>query len=214
MEFLAETPLNQSGKAKEVDKEELNNFVFGVAFHLVNNVLKKIYKIVVEYRYGHLLNEKERSDILPNIQVPEHFDLLTENALIEQLSKAKEAQVDPTIINEMQTDLINKKFKDNPEIRDRLRVSNEMNPFNTATVEEIGDMKISGLITKEDAVTSLYADYFVTKAIEADDKFLRKTFQEQLEIIRKMTDKKITELKPKDVPSAESGHIEPVKRTD
>ena len=214
MEFLADTPLNQSGKAKEVDKEELNNFVFGVAFHLVNNVLKKIYKIVVEYRYGELLNEKERSDILPNIQVPEHFDLLTENALIEQLSKAKEAQVDPTIINEMQTDLINKKFKDNPEIRDRLRVSNEMNPFNTATVEEIGDMKISGLITKEDAVTSLYADYFVTKAIEADDKFLRKTFQEQLEIIRKMTDKKITELKPKDVPSAESGHIEPVKRTD
>ena len=30
MEFLAKTPLNESGKAKEIDKEELNNFIFKV----------------------------------------------------------------------------------------------------------------------------------------------------------------------------------------
>ncbi|PCJ57938.1 MAG: hypothetical protein COA65_08745 [Rhodospirillaceae bacterium] len=197
MEFLADTPLNQSGKAKEVDKEELNNFVFGVAFHIVNNILKKIYKLVVEYRYGSdsfEVPESEREKMLPTIQVPEHFDLLTENSLIEQLSKAKEANIDPTIINEMQTDLINKKFRDMPEVRDRLRISNEMNPFNTATIEEVADMEMSGLITKEDAVTSLYADYFVTKAIQKDDKFLEMDFNKQLETIRKMTEEKITQL--------------------
>ena len=211
MEFLADTPLNQSGKAKEVDKEELNNFVYGVAFHLVNNVLKRIYKIVVQYRYGELLNEKERGEIQPTIQVPEHFDLLTENALIEQLAKAKEANVDPTIINEMQTDLINKKFRDMPEVRDRLRISNEVNPFNTATAEEVADMEMSRLITKEDAVTALYADYFVTKAIMRDDKFITLSPEKQLEIIRKMTIEKITELKPKDVPPAQSSHLEPTE---
>ncbi len=211
MEFLADTPLNQSGKAKEVDKEELNNFVFGVAFHLVNNVLKKIYKLVSEYRYGELLTETEIEKMLPTIQVPEHFDLLTENALIEQLSKAKDADVDPTIINEMQTDLINKKFKDMPEVRDRLRISNAVNPFNTATAEEVSDMEMSGLITKADAVTALYADYFVDKATQADPEFINKDFDEQLKIIRKMTDDKIIELKPKDVPPAEPIPPEPTE---
>ena len=96
-----------------------------------------------------------------------------------------------------------------PEVRDRLRVSNEMNPFNTATAEEVADMEMSRLITKADAVTALYADYFVTKAIQADDKFLTMTFEEQLKIIRTMTDQKIKELK--DVPSEEPSPPEPTQ---
>ena len=211
MEFLADTPLNQSGKAKEVDKEELNNFVYGVAFHIVNNLLKKIYKLITECRYGELITEPEREKMLPTIQVPEHFDLLTENTLIEQLNKAMEAKVDPTIINEMQTDLINKKFRDMPEVRDKLRISNEVNPFNTSSSEEVADMKLAGLITDADAVTALYADYFVSKAIQENDKFLTMKPEQQLETIRKMTDEKILELKPKDVPPAEPVPPEPTE---
>jgi hypothetical protein len=43
MEFLAQTPLNESGKAKEVDRDELSNFVYGVAYHSVENVIKRVY---------------------------------------------------------------------------------------------------------------------------------------------------------------------------
>lgn len=197
MEFLAETPLNQSGKAKEVDKEELNNFVYSVAFHLVKNMMNPIYKIISDYRYSVLIpDQKKRNELLPLIQVPEHFDLLTENALIEQIGKAKEAGVDATIIQEMQVDYVNKKFRDSPEIRKQLQVSLDMNPFPTATPEEIIEMEMNRDITKEDAVTSVYANYFVQKATEADEEFLDKTFEEQLKIIRDMTDEKITELKP------------------
>ena len=196
MEFLAQSPLNQSGKAKEVDKEELNNFVFGVAFHLVG-MLKKIYRTVIEYRYGSdSLNIPiaTRDKMMPMIQVPEHFDLLSENALIEQLSKAMEAKVDPTIINEMQTDLINKKFKDVPDVRDKLKASNDLNPFNTASVQEILDMEMARDITKQDAVIALYADDFVAKAIMENDKFLSLDFNKKLDIIKKMANDKITEL--------------------
>ena len=197
MEFLAETPLNQSGKAKEVDKEELNNFVYSVAFHLVKNMMNPIYKIISNYRYSVVIpDQKKRNELLPLIQVPEHFDLLTENALIEQIGKAKDAGVDATIIQEMQVDYVNKKFRDSPEIRKQLQVSLDMNPFPAATPEEIVDMEMNRDITKEDAVTSIYANYFVQKATEADKKFLDKTFEEQLKIIRDMTNEKIKELKP------------------
>jgi len=210
MEFLAETPLNQSGKAKEVDKEELNNFVFSVAFHLVKNIMNPIYRIISDFRYAELVKDQaKRNELLPLIQVPEHFDLLTENALIEQIGKAQEAKVDATIIQEMQIDYVNKKFRDSPKVRDQLIVSLAMNPFPTSSSEEIIEMEMNRDITKEDAVTSIYATYFVEKAVEADDTFLSKTFEEQLEIIRKMTDEKITELKPEEpVPNPPTPPVE------
>ncbi|MEK0325722.1 MAG: hypothetical protein QQN63_08460, partial [Nitrosopumilus sp.] len=197
MEFLAESPLNQSGKAKEVDKEELNNFVYSIAFHLVRNIMNPIYKIISDYRYSVLIpNQEKRNKLLPLIQVPEHFDLLTENTLIDQIGKAKEAGIDATIIQEMQVDYVNKKFRDSPQIRKTLQISLDMNPFPTATPEELIEMEMNRDITKEDAVTSVYANYFVQKAVEKDVKFLDMPFEEQLKIIRDMTDEKIKELKP------------------
>ena len=203
MEFLAKTPLAESGKAKEVDKDEGNNFVYGVAYHLIKNVLEPIYESIVKYRYGTKVqgrSEESLKKALPLIQVPEHFDLLTETALIDQLAKAKEAGVDPTIINEMQSDLINKKFKDQPDVREALKLSNEMNPFNTATSEQVADMELAGLITKEDAVRALYADSFVQKAIKDDPKYIYLDFKKQLEIIIKMTKEKAKELKDVPIP--------------
>lgn len=195
MEFLAESPLNQSGKAKEVDKEELNNFVYSVAFHLVKNVMDPIYKIISDFRYKEIRpDQAARNKLLPLIQVPEHFDLLTENALLDQINSAKEAGIDATIIQEMQVDYVNKKFRDSPEIRKQLIVSLEMNPFPTASSEELIELEMNRDITKEDAVTAVYATYFVQKANEADDKFLSKSFEERLEIIRDMTNEKIIEI--------------------
>ena len=207
MEFLAETPLNQSGKAKEVDKEELNNFVFSVAFHLVKNVMNPVYRIMSDFRYAVIIKDQaKRNKLLPLIQVPEHFDLLTENALIEQIGKAQDAKVDATIIQEMQIDYVNKKFRDAPKTRNQLIVSLAMNPFPTSSAEEIIEMEMNRDITKHDAVQSIYATYFVEKQVETDDKFLSKTFEEQLKIIQGMTNDKIKELKPeepKEVPNPE-----------
>ncbi len=204
LEFLAQAPLNQSGKAKEVDKDEGNNFHYGMAFHFVNSTMKNTYKYIIIQRYGATVQKRSKEtlkEIHPTIQVPEHFDLLSENQLIDQLAKAKEANVGPTIINEMQTDLINKKFKDMPEVRDKLRISNEVNPFNTSSSEEIIDMEMAGVATKPDAVTAIYADYFVAKAIIADKTFISKTPEEQLKIIRAMTEEKIKQLEDAIIPT-------------
>lgn len=193
MEFLAQTPLNQSGTAKEIDKEELNNFVYSLAFHLVNNIMNPIYECIAFYRYNLLVSDTKT--LLPLIQVPEHFDLLTENHLIEQIKLAKEASIEPTIIKEMQVDYINKKFRDMPNTRDQLIASIDVNPFPTSTTEEIIDMELNRDITKKDAVLAIYSNYFVQKAIHDDKTFLKKDFNEQLKVIENMTDAKIKEIK-------------------
>lgn len=189
MEFLAQSPLNQSGKAKEIDKEELNNFVYSVGFHLVNNIMKPIYKYIAKFRYQLIVSDI--SSLLPLIQVPEQFDLLSDTHLIDQIKSAKDASIEPTIIKELQIDFINKKFRDMPDVRDQLITSLEVNPFPTATVEEIVDMELNKDITKKDAVKSIYANYFVQKA---GKEFLRFTSEKKDEVINKMVEEKLKEL--------------------
>jgi hypothetical protein len=197
MEFLATTPLNQSGTAKEVDRDELNNFVYGVAYHFVENVMKPAYWFINEYRYKVLIpNEKTRADMLPIIPVPEKFDLLNESILVDQLAKVKDADVDPIIIGELQIDFINKHFRNQPETRDKLVATNRLNPFVGSSAEQIGDMLLAGTITKHDGVKSIYIDDFVERACYEHSDFLKLDMKKQNDIIDGYTTEKVGEIQP------------------
>ena len=125
---------------------------------------------------------------------------MTENALLDQIKLAKDAGVDATIVKEMQVDYINKKFRDQTDVRKELIASIDMNPFPTSTVEEIIEMEMNRDITKADAVTAMYASYFVQKLVERDKEFLDLDFEKKLEEVRKMTEEKLLEIKPEPIP--------------
>ena len=197
MEFLAKTPLNESGKAKEVDKEELNNFIFSVAKHLVENSIRPLYAWIVKWRYSTILPSKEkRVKMLPMIVVPEMFNLVSEDALVEQIRKARDADVDPTIIDELMVDFINKKFRHDPMLRDKLKCINDLNPFSSRTPEEVADLEMSRLITKKDAIIYSYINFFVEQALIEDEKFLDLDFKKKKEIIDKMAEEKLKDVTP------------------
>lgn len=197
MEFLSQTPMAESGIAKAVDRDELNNFVYGVAYHMVENVLKPIYKFTAEWRYSSIIqNEKAIDDMLPMIAIPERYDLLSEEMLLDNISKANQSDVDAVIISEMQIDYINKKFRENTDVRDKLIAINELNPFVGVTVDEISNMLLSNIITKKDAIKSIYINEFVDRAIATEKGFLEKPYEKKVEIINKMADEKMNESKP------------------
>ena len=198
MQFLDQTPLNQSGKAKEVDRDELNTFVYGVAFHLVSMILKPIYRFIVNYRYT--IVDKNRDKLLPKINIPERFDLLSPNTLIEQINQAVTAKVDPSIITELQLDFISKKFKENPDVRLKLKTITDIDPFPGASNEEIGEMLLTGAISKQDAVMSIYIENFFNELMEQDGEFLHKERAEQRAAIKKLAKEKLSEIKPEPLP--------------
>jgi hypothetical protein len=106
MEFLAEAPLNQSGKAKEVDRDELNTFVYGIAKHLVDNIIKPIYFFINEWRYkDYIGNPNERQKMLPTINVPKTFDLLTENIVGKQYEQAVKSKFSDEVIGNIEMDM-------------------------------------------------------------------------------------------------------------
>jgi len=192
MEFLSERPLNQSGHAKEVDKDELNNFVYSVAYRLVENVLMPTITLIAMQRYGAVVNDV--AEILPNVTIPERFDILSESSTLDQLRKAGESKIDATVMAEIQQDFVDKKFRNNKVVRDKLILQNRMQPFGTWTVQEVADAAMLGMITKADQVKHAYLDMFINRAMIEHDDFLAKTYTEQEQIIDTYVAAKVKEL--------------------
>ncbi len=194
MEFLAETPLNQSGTAKEVDKDELNNFVYRIAYHLVQHVMKPLYGFIADYRYSILIpDEKARKEMLPQIIIPERFEILSEQYLSNQVTTAIANKMSGTIISTLELEYIAKKFANYPETRDKLITEKQLDPLPGITIQEISDLLLAGIITKEDSILSTYMTSFVERAVNEDPKFLDKKYQEKLDVLNGYVDEKIAE---------------------
>jgi hypothetical protein len=91
--FSRKLPLSQSGVAKEVDKDELNNFVHSVAEDLIS-ILDNLYFFINLYRNKiRIGNDKELMEQLPVISVPERYDIISGTYLLEELQRAKDSRV-------------------------------------------------------------------------------------------------------------------------
>jgi len=183
MEFLAQSPLNQSGRAKEIDKDELDNFVNSVAEDIVF-VMDFVYKCGNEYRYSRIVPDKEaRQKMLPKIPVPERFGLLSSSVIMREIQSAKSARVNPVLVKNMEIDYAMKNFNANPEIAYELQSVFELDPFYGFTQQEKIAMVNSNGITETDYIISCNIAQFVQKAMKEFDDFNTRTFAQKRQIM-------------------------------
>lgn len=198
MEFLCETPLNQSGKAKEVDRDELNNFVYGIAYHLIENNIKPTYYYINEMRYRLIVqSEEEREKMLPDIPVPENFDFLTVKDAEDKLVKITDSKVSAGIKDAAEMNFIHGKYADQPEIRNRLILIHDHDPLPAYTADEIDSLVMGGRALKIDAVLNTYLEKFITDIFSDEEEmenFMKLDFEKQKEQLYKMAQEKLTAL--------------------
>lgn len=195
MEFLVEKPLNQSGKAKEVDRDELNNFVYGIAYHVVEEIVKNIYWFINEMRYSKLVpNPEMRKKMLPNIPVPQEFDFLSNMEAEDNLIKIAASQVSSELKDLAEMEFLHAKYQDQPEVRGRLMTTHNHNPLGGLTLKEIQDGVTAGLVKKIDAVLSIYISAFVAQLLADNTDFLDLDFSKQKEILYELAQAKLDEL--------------------
>lgn len=203
-EFLANTPLNQSGKAKEVDKDELNNFVYGIASHLVEECLKPIYWFINEQRYMNIVSDKKtREKMLPQIPIPENYDFLTSRDAEDNLIKIAGSNVSEDLKDIAEMTYIHAKYQDEPALLARLQIIHDHDPFPEKKANELQALVSSGLVKKEDAILSLYIKVFVaekmnenvsTDEVEENDAFVKLEYDEQHQVLMDMAIEKMGEL--------------------
>lgn len=184
MQFLLQTPLSQSGYAKEIDRDELNNFVYAVAEDLVH-ILDQCYWFIVHYRYSMVVPlEHERNKLLPRIAVPEKFDILSLRYLLDEIVLAIEKNLHPALLQTMLLEYVSKKFYTNPELRDLLVCSLRLDPMPCVPDGEKVLRKQNGGITETDYIISCNATVFVQRAVTQHPDFYQWPRPQQLETLR------------------------------
>lgn len=188
-QFLEQTPLNQSGTAKEVDKDELNNTVNSIAEDIIS-IMDKTYKAIAYYRYKDLYSAEDIDDMLPDTTVPQVFDLLSTQNLEEELINSRKNNLNPVILNAMEIDYATKRFNDQT-IRDMVALTLELDPLpNIQEADKVLMLQNEG-ITKVTYVISSNIQTFIQQAIDDNDNFVELDPSEQRAIITKMAQDQI-----------------------
>lgn len=180
MQFLEQVPMSESGIAKEVDRDELNNFVHSIAEDIVA-ILDKVVYFISELRYSIVVpNKQERLELLPSIAVPEKFDILSTNYLETELQNAKTNKVNPIIVNALELEYANKKFNNDPGIRDRVALMLALDPLAGISEDDKMVRFSNGWIMKESGIISSNIQDFISRAIdEKGEAFFAMKIKEQ-----------------------------------
>ena len=197
MEFLAETPIAQSGTAKAYDKDELNNFVNAVAEDIVR-ILDKIYFFVNEYRNSLIVPQiDKRRAMLPKINVPTKYDILNTSTLMAELKAARDANVNPMILRELEIDYAKKQFNTDPEVARMVQITFDLDPLFGMTDDAKMTMKSNGGITETDYIISCNIVSFVRRAVRENPMFGMLEYGQQMEILKTYADEVQTANQPK-----------------
>lgn len=195
-EFLANTPLNQSGKAKEIDRSEIDNFTNAVAEDIIR-IFDDHYYIINEYRYNIIIpKEADRKKEIPFIPVPQKYDILSEEFIIDEIAKARTSNLNRAITNAVEIEYAHKKFGTDNYIRDFVINCIQLDPF----ASEPDDMLIlklqNGGISKIKYVVHCNIKDFVARAVEEDQGFYQKPFLEKQMVIEEFAQEEIDNNSP------------------
>lgn len=179
VEHAKTTPLNISGEAKKVDRQEVSGFYYDVAQHFVENILDPVAYYTACMRYGKVLGQKAIDEIVPNIPIPVEFDIMSVDDMALQVKQAVDAEMDASIIFERQRQYAAKAFgKDSLQYR-MVSIAAMHNPMPFMVEDDRMTVLANGGCTKAEYVLSSQFNYFVTLASEKDASFFEKPFEAQ-----------------------------------
>lgn len=188
MEFLAETPIDQSGVAKAYDANELNNFVNSIAEDVVRNI-DNVYYFINEYRYRTIVpNDEKRRAMLPSVNVPTKFDIVNTTILMQELQGARQAEANPETLRVLETNYAKMQFNTSPDVAERLETVFDLDPLFGVKEENKMTMLQNGGITETAYIISCNIHAFVRRAIFEDKDFCKKDLKQKMAVLEKYAD--------------------------
>jgi len=185
MEFLAERPLNQSGTAKQVDAEELNNFVYSVGEDLVHAISMTTFHSAL-WRYNELnITNDDFMAMLPIVNIPTHFDIVSDAVMLDEISRMSTSKVDPTLIKAANIAYARKKFSSSPEVGEQVISRMELDPLSGMGEDQILMGKQDGYISDTDLVIHYNVNQFTDRAIEENKNWIDLTKKDKKVILLK-----------------------------
>lgn len=194
MDVVNEIGLNQSGKAKEMDRTELNDFLKRISSVMYDLHMTNIYYFFARYMFG-VSDPTKVEKIQPQISKPTQFDVYSSTELTEQFAKSKEAKLNPSYLAVKQVEIQNKEFQTNPDLLKRLNLEISLDPLAEVSTDEISMMLANGTIEHETAIIHDNIRLFVARAIEENKGFETLDRMKQWEILEEYAEEVIESTK-------------------
>ena len=189
MEFLMERPIDQSGVSKEMDRQELNSFIFQIASHVTQNILTPIYRLIAEWYYWGTNTNIEAA--IPGIKTPVHYDYLTTDNYESTVTRIRQAGVSPYIVQALERRYIEKQFENFTDDQNYLLTINKLDPLPAYTFEQKEKLFKSGAVTRRDFICSVNIEPIMKQIMWDRVKFYNFDYNKQVEILYQYTDKLI-----------------------
>jgi hypothetical protein len=204
MQHIADVPLNESGKAKELDRDELNGYLYGIARRIKQHYLYTAWHFLLRRYYSavaviDLDNAKAQ---MPAVKVPETFDVVSAANMKEELFVSQTEKLPPSIVKAKAVQYINKEYEGAPRMAQQMVLAQKLNPLAGWSREDVSNAGLDGSISKVDAVTYYYIEQFVERALEDDPEFLDKPRPEQRQAIKALAREKLAEISPAQAPAS------------
>lgn len=180
---------NQSGTAKELDKEEHYAMIDKIASNYFEHIMYESLKFISAYRLN-----KSYSEVEVSINKPSSFKIKTEGDLVEELTILKEKKAPAFFLAETTTELAKRRFSGNPLSQKIFDIIPVVDPLYIYDSAEKLSLMASGVINKADFVTSVYA-YSILNAL-AQEKTPAEFIKMSIEDIEELFEEKISSYLP------------------
>jgi hypothetical protein len=183
MQFLAQTPLSISGEAKQVDRDELNNFVYNIAEDLVY-VADRLYAIIADYRYSYQYPAvADRRRMLPRIAVPERYELLGADATMAAISQLRTNGIGGSVLTALLAEYTQKQWGQEKDTATPLLLEMQLDPFAGMSVADRATLLATGTIPRRDYLCSIYISSLVRRALAEQPRFAQLPYMQQVSIL-------------------------------
>lgn len=198
MQFLEVQPASNSGIAKAYDRDETNNTFYSIAVTL-GRMMENISYLVAKWRYGGLYDDQSIKEMCPICIVPNTFDILGSQTVLEQIKAAKDSGLNDAVLSEKEFEFIKKEFPNDIRLQNKMRASFMLDPASGKTDEEKALLVSNRLMSKLDAVVSTYIYDFVDRAISENENFVNLPKSQQYAILETYATEKLKNIEAKDI---------------
>ncbi len=181
--------LNQSGKAKELDREAENTKIRSVAMYLIRVAMQSCFEWISSQRYAQYYGTDYAAEIVPAITVPFNLNLLDASFVQQELKSAKENGMSAVLLGKLSQTYIEKSFgKTSQEMQVERAIQKHDRLYGYTVSEKAvifggGKHSPTMAISYEDYIISLNAFGFIGRAVEENATFFGQDYQAQRRVL-------------------------------
>lgn len=182
------TSAAESAKSKQMERLEYSQKIYSAARHVVENLLIQLYRFIDAQLFG--VNPNQIGKRLPQITTPMEFDLMSPEALLEELKLAIDAEMNEEIKSALKIKYAKLVVGENARETKTLIDQVNIDPLFGKTVEELellmggGEESATSVLDRLDVIMSANFKGLIDKAMRENPNWDTLEETKKYEIIR------------------------------